>query len=435
MLLTEHWYTYLGDVALPSAELIPQPQTSSASNDIITTETQNQISNKSTAIAPLNVDQSMTETLVLLAVRLKDTEPMPKLVTWQNWCHNLAPDDVESVHALGLLQIRDLVRLEAQLLSNSSLSLVSMPIFIWDRLPDNPSYSFVGFIKSANLLFPPWNPQLEMFIHSSTDKEKRASVRTIEELSEADGNYPGQEDQYGHSESKINLAMTYVAQGLWKQAEELFIQVMEARQNALGAKHPDTLTSMANLASTYRNQGRWKEAEEMEVQVIKTRKEVLGEEHPSTLTTMANLASTYRNQGRWQEAEMLELQATKSFERVLGGDHPSTLTSMANLASTYSNQGRWNEAEDQEKQVIEARQRVLGAEHPDTLTSIADLASTLWNLGRWKEAEKLEFRVMETSKRVLGTEHPSTLTSMANLALKWRFQGREIEAVELMSEC
>jgi hypothetical protein len=79
-----------GDAALPSVELIPQPQMSSASNDTITTGPQNQTSNESSAVALLTVDQSMTGTLVLLAVRLKDAEPMPNLVSWQNWCHNLA---------------------------------------------------------------------------------------------------------------------------------------------------------------------------------------------------------------------------------------------------------------------------------------------------------------------------------------------------------
>jgi pentatricopeptide repeat protein len=33
---------------------------------------------------------------------------------------------------------------------------------------------------------------------------------------------------------------------------------------------------MANLALTYGNQGRWKEAEEMFVQIMETRKRVLG---------------------------------------------------------------------------------------------------------------------------------------------------------------
>jgi Tetratricopeptide repeat len=45
---------------------------------------------------------------------------------------------------------------------------------------------------------------------------------------------------------------------------------------------------MANLASTYRDQGRWKEAEELFMQVMETSKRVLGQKHPDTLTSMAN---------------------------------------------------------------------------------------------------------------------------------------------------
>ena len=50
---------------------------------------------------------------------------------------------------------------------------------------------------------------------------------------------------------------------------------METGKRVLGEEHPSTLTSMANLASTYWNQGRWKEAEELFVQVMETRKRVL----------------------------------------------------------------------------------------------------------------------------------------------------------------
>ena len=64
-------------------------------------------------------------------------------------------------------------------------------------------------------------------------------------------------------------------------------------ETSIGAEHPDTLMNMANLASTYRDQGRWKEAEELEVQVMEARKRVLGQEHPSTLTSIANLALTF----------------------------------------------------------------------------------------------------------------------------------------------
>ena len=82
---------------------------------------------------------------------------------------------------------------------------------------------------------------------------------------------------------------------------------METSKTVLGEEHPDTLTNMADLALTYLNQGRWTEAEKLEMQAMKTSKTVLGEEHSNTLTSMANLASTYRNQGRLTEAEELEV--------------------------------------------------------------------------------------------------------------------------------
>jgi hypothetical protein len=84
---------------------------------------------------------------------------------------------------------------------------------------------------------------------------------------------------------------------------------MKSRKRLLGAEHPDTLTSMANLASTYSNQGWWKEAEGLFVQVMESRKRLLGTEHPDTLTSMANIASIYRNQGQWKVAEGLEAQS------------------------------------------------------------------------------------------------------------------------------
>ena len=234
--------------------------------------------------------------------------------------------------------------------------------------------------------------------------------------------------------SMASLASTYRTKGRWNEAEELFVQVMETFKRVLGQEHPSALTSMAHLASTYRDQGRWKETEGLEVQVMETSLRVLGREHPDTLASMANLALTFWNQGRWKEAEELFVQVVETFKRVLGQKHPSTLTSMANLASTFWNQGRCKEAEELFVQVMETRKRVLGQEHPSTLNSIANLALTFWNQGRWKEAEELFVQVVETRKRVLGRDHPSTLTSMTNLATTYMSQGRRTEAKGLQIE-
>ncbi|KAH8724736.1 kinesin light chain [Phaeosphaeriaceae sp. PMI808] len=232
--------------------------------------------------------------------------------------------------------------------------------------------------------------------------------------------------------SMSNLALTHKDQGRWKEAEELEVQVMQMMKGVLGDEHPDTLTSMSNLASTYLNQGRWKEAEELQIQVMQIMKGVLGDEHPYTLTSMSNLALTYDSQGRWEEAEELEVQAMQTKKRVLSEEHPDTLASMNNLALTYSNQGRWKEAEELQIQVMQIMKGVLGEEHPDTLTSISNLASTYNNQGRWKEAEELQVQDMQITKRVFSDEHPDTLISMNNLALTYLNQGRWKEAEELL---
>jgi tetratricopeptide (TPR) repeat protein len=231
-----------------------------------------------------------------------------------------------------------------------------------------------------------------------------------------------------------NLASTYSSQGRWKEAEELEVQLLETREKVLGVEHPDTLTSMGNLASTYFDQGRWKEAEELAVQVLETRKKVLEAEHPDTLLSMGDLALTHFSQGRLKEAEELAVQVLETKKKVLGAEHLDTLLSMGNLASTYSYQGRWKEAEELEVQVLETRKKVLGVEHPITLLSISNLASTYFDQGRLKKAEKLEVQVLEMKKKVLGAEHPDTLTSMNNLAHTWRSLGKAEESINLMEQ-
>jgi hypothetical protein len=89
----------------------------------------------------------------------------------------------------------------------------------------------------------------------------------------------------------------------------------------LGEEHPDMLTAMADLASTYRKQGRWKEAEELFVKVMEASSRVLGEEHPDTLEAMANLAYTKRDLGQNGLAIDLMTRSSTVSSRVLGHDH------------------------------------------------------------------------------------------------------------------
>ncbi|PCG88113.1 Tetratricopeptide-like helical [Penicillium occitanis (nom. inval.)] len=87
------------------------------------------------------------------------------------------------------------------------------------------------------------------------------------------------------------LASIYKEQGRWKEAEELFVQVMEMRERVLDVEHPYTLSSMANLAFTLKEQGRRAEAINLLQNCERLQMKILGIRHPDTLMTSTALIS------------------------------------------------------------------------------------------------------------------------------------------------
>ena len=56
----------------------------------------------------------------------------------------------------------------------------------------------------------------------------------------------------------------------------------------------------------------------------------LGAEHPNTLTTKGNLASALMQRGAFVEAEGIQRETLDVWRRVLGAEHPNTLASTTN---------------------------------------------------------------------------------------------------------
>jgi len=75
---------------------------------------------------------------------------------------------------------------------------------------------------------------------------------------------------------------------------------------------------MAHLAATYRYLGKYTEAENLVMQVLDARNRILGVEHPDTINDMAHLAAIYWSLGKYREAEKLEMQVLDARNRILG---------------------------------------------------------------------------------------------------------------------
>jgi hypothetical protein len=83
---------------------------------------------------------------VLLAIRLEDDyflenaeDDGKKIRTWCNWLKTI-PDGAQNITIQGLYK------------SCSALVILSLPIALWDLLPENAAYSFIGFVNSTNLV-------------------------------------------------------------------------------------------------------------------------------------------------------------------------------------------------------------------------------------------------------------------------------------------
>ena len=89
-----------------------------------------------------SLSSQSSEIKVIIAVSLSEADSSLDVEHWQRWLTSNAPAGI-----LGLD-----TKLESLYLSNSTLALFSIPVALWNGLPDRAAYRFVGFSKSVNLI-------------------------------------------------------------------------------------------------------------------------------------------------------------------------------------------------------------------------------------------------------------------------------------------
>jgi tetratricopeptide (TPR) repeat protein len=124
-----------------------------------------------------------------------------------------------------------------------------------------------------------------------------------------------------------------------KEAEEMYLRALRGFEEAWGAKHTSTLSTVHNLGLLYKNQGKMKEAEEMYLRALRGFEEAWGAKHTSTLDTVYGLGLLYADQGKMKEAEEMYLRALRGYEEAWGAEHTSTLDTVYGLGNLYRDRG------------------------------------------------------------------------------------------------
>ncbi|MHC4463890.1 MAG: protein kinase domain-containing protein [Planctomycetota bacterium] len=183
------------------------------------------------------------------------------------------------------------------------------------------------------------------------------------------------------------LAVLYLDQGRYRQAEAVFREVIEQHQRDLPGEgiHRYTLPMLSGLAAVYTRQERFAEAEPLFQDVRETQKEKLGDDHWETLKTLNDFGVLRREQQHYEEAESMLRQALDGRRLKLGEDHPACFESLHELAVLYKEQELYDKAEPLLRDAIEGRLEKLGNTHPYTQESIKSLIGLY---EAWSKPEK-----------------------------------------------
>jgi len=205
------------------------------------------------------------------------------------------------------------------------------------------------------------------------------------------GNQEGPVQMY-----EAGLADVYRAQGKDVKAEQLYQAGISRSESEDGFF---ALWHMRGLGQLRMAQGDYKEANDLLVKACKVAREELREEHTDTLTFINSLAVLRREQAQYEEAETLFLEALHGRRTKLYEDHPDTLETKNDLAVLYMDQTQYDKAEPLLIEAVEGRRLKLGDPHPHTLDSLNNLIDLYEAWGKPEMAEKWQQQLSAISRQ------------------------------------
>ena len=86
-------------------------------------------------------------------------------------------------------------------------------------------------------------------------------------------------------------------QGKYDEAQPFFDRSLAIREKALGADHPDTVTSRAWIADNLQKKGNLEAAQPIMEEIVASRERVQGPDHPALAAALNNLAQLLQVRG------------------------------------------------------------------------------------------------------------------------------------------
>ena len=285
-------------------------------------------------------------------------------------------------------------------------------------------------------------PELRAELHRNLGAVLKGAGKLEDAANELRQAIDGQEKALGadHPELVTSCSLlgdTQLAQGQAEKARESLRRASQIAERGLGASHPDVARVLVQLGSASIAEGRYDEAR---IDLERARgifERALGAEHPNVASAIGNLGIVAYFQRRYPEARGHYGRARAIYERTRGPDHPEVANQVNNLGDVYLAEGRPREALAHYRQALSSYERTLGAVHAGTALVHSNVADALRALGSHSEAIAHYSRAVAIEEKALGPRHPELavfLTGMGLCHLEQRQPRRALPLLERASE-
>jgi len=209
----------------------------------------------------------------------------------------------------------------------------------------------------------------------------------------------------------FKMAMEYLTQGRFDDAEELYRMALNVSETAMGVANPAIIGHLEELSSFYVSRAKFEEAEPYLKRIyalrINSAQEQLSD-YFDLADTVDKLSTVFERTGRSSEGEKLFLALLRSQEKLKGGYHQTTLDVFNRLGSFYLRTGVYVAARAVFEELLDIRNDSNGVS--------AEVAAVLSNLsvvyGKL-ELHMEQIAVLERQVDVLDTIHGGCGLSLA----------------------
>ena len=228
------------------------------------------------------------------------------------------------------------------------------------------------------------------------------------------------------------LARSYLENRQIYKAIQLFEHAVDVSKTTLAEDHPNRLVSQHELARSYLENRQINKAIQLLEHVVKIKETSLAEDDPERLVSQHVLARSYLKDGQINKAIQLFKHVVDVEKTTLAEDHPKRLTSQHELACSYLKNGQIDKAIQLLEHVVDVRKTTLAEDHSQRLVSQHELARSYLENGQINKAIQLFEHVVMLKENSLAEDDPERLVSQHMLALCYSDVGQHIKAIALL---